>query len=390
MLYLGTASETPEYEPYTNGASPNPDYPQEVEVIEGSVDVKVTTGSEEQTISVDLQDNFLAKIGDVKDELDVVTGKLTKRIGKVVLNGTETWQSVGTMSSDRSYCYAYTNDFDSLLSNEKTYYESSISESLQFKKGLWGGITIEQECFSTVGDTSSRLRLAIKTSRLSSVSKAGLTAYLSENPITIYYVLAEPYEVQLTSSTIPMEEGKVNNYSVTNSLVENLYCKYYTPYRGDDGTTPIKGVDYFTEADKQELINSIPSGGGGGNIETIEPEEGENYIYFFPNVVNKGLVDGTYYLTHTLKLATDSVGNTSGVSNNTTLFTFDTLVEIKEYIDANNSSIKSYDFIALNGNTIFITTENGVITEVMQSTLVTKAYVDNLFNSIVNGNEVSY
>lgn len=157
---------------------------------------------------------------------------------------------------------------------------------------------------------------------------------------------------------------------------------------GADGKTPVKGTDYYTEEDKNEIIELVKN--STTSIETLEPEEGENYIYFFPNVLSKGLVDGTYFLTKTLKLATDSVSNTSGVSNNTTLFTFDTLVEIKEYIDANDSSIKSYDFIALNGNTFFITTENGVITEVMQSTLITKAYVDNLFNSIVNGNEVSY
>ena len=27
--------------------------------------------------------------------------------------------------------------------------------------------------------------------------------------------------------------------------------------KGQDGYTPIKGVDYFTEADKQELVNSV-------------------------------------------------------------------------------------------------------------------------------------
>lgn len=157
---------------------------------------------------------------------------------------------------------------------------------------------------------------------------------------------------------------------------------------GADGKTPVKGTDYYTEEDKNEIVelvkNSTPS------IETLEPEEGEDYIYFFPNVLDKGLVDGTYLLTKTLKLATDSVENTTDVTNDTTLFTFDNLVEIKEYIDANDSSIKSYDFIALNGKTFWITTKNGVITEVIQSTLITKDYVDNLFNSIVDGNEVSY
>ena len=490
MLYLGTATETPEYEPYTNGPSPNPDYPQEIEVIEGSVDVEVvgknlfdinscligqvvsstgtittatnwntsnlievssnqtysisftstslsniligeydenegftqrkqinnlTTGTtyttsstakyirlsyrndvgieniqieddsateyepyKSTTATIDLQDNFLAKIGDVKDELDVVTGKLTKRIGKVVLDGSE--------STISKHSYG-TNSFQIELLDMK--YGDATKKMIS---NSFLGVPYDDRTNYTTpilyDDHTSSKYMIFRNTSFTTLEE--FKTWLASNNVTIYYVLAEPYEVQLNPSTIPMEEGKVNNYSVTNSLVENLYCKYYTPYRGDDGVTPVKGVDYFTEADKQELINSIPSGGGGGNIATIEPEEGENYIYFFPNVVNKGLVDGTYFLTKTLKLATDSVSNTSGVSNNTTLFAFDTLVEIKEYIDANDSSIKSYDFIALNGNTFFITTENGVITEVMQSPLITKAYVDNLFDSIVNGNEVSY
>lgn len=35
---------------------------------------------------------------------------------------------------------------------------------------------------------------------------------------------------------------------------------YQTGDKGENGKTPIKGVDYFTEDDKAELINSIELG----------------------------------------------------------------------------------------------------------------------------------
>ena len=41
LLFETSENITKDYEPYTNGPTPNPDYPQEVEVIEGSVDVEV-------------------------------------------------------------------------------------------------------------------------------------------------------------------------------------------------------------------------------------------------------------------------------------------------------------------------------------------------------------
>lgn len=40
-IQLEKGSTPTEYEPFTNGASPNPEYPQEIEVIEGSVDILV-------------------------------------------------------------------------------------------------------------------------------------------------------------------------------------------------------------------------------------------------------------------------------------------------------------------------------------------------------------
>ena len=332
------------------------------------------------TTTIDLQGNFLAKIGDVYDELDVVSGKLTKRIGRTTLDGSETWTSSKSGNYYRFSMYHKDVLFDAELGRvANDFVVSHFVPSLTDGYGIFFQYKYQWYFYPQVGiSTSDEWK-----------------NWLASNNVTIYYVLAEPYEVQLNLPTIPIEEGKENHYSISDSLVTDVYCKYYTPYRGDDGTTPVKGIDYFTREDKQELINSMPTS-TVENIATLKPEEGESYVYFFPNIVSKGLVDGTYYLTHTLKLATNSVGNTTDTSNNTTLFTFDNLVEIKEYVDPNNKNIKLYSFTGLNNRVYDITTENGVITDVWTASPVldavltdlvkedfyTKAEVDNLLNSI--------
>lgn len=49
---------------------------------------------------------------------------------------------------------------------------------------------------------------------------------------------------------------------------------------GAAGYTPVRGVDYWTEADKQEIIDSIPSGGTGAG--------GEDGGYYIPSVDSDG------------------------------------------------------------------------------------------------------
>lgn len=54
---------------------------------------------------------------------------------------------------------------------------------------------------------------------------------------------------------------------------------------GAAGYTPVRGVDYWTEADKQEIIDSMPSGGSGTG--------GENGGYYTPSVDSAGNLSWT-------------------------------------------------------------------------------------------------
>ena len=109
MLIEGT--EDKPYEPYTGGKpSPNPDYPQKISSING-VNLKISNGSKELKIPINLQGNILAKVGDYADELQVYSNgdvKLVKKTGEILLNGTESkWSFV---ESGSIWPFRYVNE----------------------------------------------------------------------------------------------------------------------------------------------------------------------------------------------------------------------------------------------------------------------------------------
>ena len=53
--------------------------------------------------------------------------------------------------------------------------------------------------------------------------------------------------------------------------------------KGDDGYTPVKGTDYFTEADKQELIEAVIEDSGSEFVQIVNSKTTE----FNNNATNK-------------------------------------------------------------------------------------------------------
>ena len=146
---------------------------------------------------------------------------LTKRIGKVVLDGSET--IVKLSQSINTYKFK-TNLFSSNNDNLVTYTSDKfkpikVSDRYQDKTFFInqdGDITISFNEKTTLED--------FKT-------------WLSENPVTVYYQLANPYEVSLKPTNIPLFEG-INNVSLLSTLDTNTYIKYLrkTPLSDDYAT----------------------------------------------------------------------------------------------------------------------------------------------------------
>lgn len=204
------------FEDYTNGASPNPNYPQNIEVIEN-----INLSNNDDNYLIDLQGNFIGKINAVKDELNISTGVLTKKIGLKILNGTENWR---TVSAYENY-YRYSLDIvdenlkldiaDGVYSLNTHFYNRNKSshgdyEYLYVQANSSGGIIyIQSKKWATITEFKE---------------------WLSNNPVIVQYVLVEPYEIQLEPVKIKMNEG-ANNIELETNLETNMKLEYYKDYK---------------------------------------------------------------------------------------------------------------------------------------------------------------
>lgn len=135
----------------------------------------------------------LRGIGDVKDELDCLTGEVVERIKEVVLNGSENWVA---RSGGTSYAYFINNFFD--YNNVE-----GITSSFKFiKGGAMSTQTQESICSAT---TQTALSLFTNKDELSTVEN--LKSYLSQNPVTIQYPIATE-----SIKTVDLSEYHVYSY----------------------------------------------------------------------------------------------------------------------------------------------------------------------------------
>lgn len=177
------------------------------------------------TATLDLQDNFIAKIGDVKDEIDVVSGKLTKRIGKVVLDGSENWFFQGVPSSNPDGYQFRTSKPISNLKETSSQTENHLVCDY-FKSSIWYEYWLKDNIITQIMniDSTNKNKFVIVTNVATTVEE--FKNWLSQNNVTVYYVLAEPYEVQLDQTQITLFES-INNISVSANLEPSYVATTY-------------------------------------------------------------------------------------------------------------------------------------------------------------------
>lgn len=206
MLVEGT--EIPEYEPYKS-----------------------------TTASLDLQDEFVGKCTTL-DTLDVVTGKLNKNVGRVQLNGLE------SLTIEVNSGVPYTRFSTTILNGRGTGAQNRYPiKSTHFKNIAGGG--------HDVGGAfvyQSKLFIYLPLD-ITSVEQA--KAWLAENQPIFYYDLAEPYEVQLDSTSIELNEGVNNIYVKTNIGPSFISLTYLTD--------SILNSQYATKTQLQLTKDSITS-----------------------------------------------------------------------------------------------------------------------------------
>lgn len=164
----------------------------------------------------------------VRDELNLKTGEYIKRIGEIVLNGSEGWasHSTGTVNGTTAYRYR-TNVSNMLITNQLGETPQIFCDKLPCVRDT------QEEIWSTV--PSILRRIASDYGAIYIVASASTVdafkQWLSQNPITVQYELAEPITTIVEPLTIPFayENGHIilESGSEEQSLLPEL--KYSVP-----------------------------------------------------------------------------------------------------------------------------------------------------------------
>ena len=174
---------------------------------------------QEETVNIDLQDNFVAKINnEIKDTIHIENGHaiLTKRIGKHIFDGTEdTWL----------YNNEYKNETMGFLciidGMKNTTYNNKEIDCNKFTFGITWNKDDE-----VINNSSNKVIFRIKISRLDSADISGFKKWLSENHPILYYPLAESYDVDLGPVKLPKTFKGISNIFLNANLETNMHVDY--------------------------------------------------------------------------------------------------------------------------------------------------------------------
>ena len=213
FVQIEKGSAATEYEPYTGGKpSPSPDYPQKISSING-VNLKISNGSKELKIPINLQGNILAKVGDYADELQVYLNGdivLNQKIEKIIFNGSENWIISSLNLEEFSSFYIenildYNNGEDDVpmicdyfIQKDFVNWEDLLSESFIENASNTVGIRLPKKIASTLEEFKN---------------------WLQSNNIEVYYVLQNSTTTKVDN--IKEELNSFGDYS--NIEIETTY-----------------------------------------------------------------------------------------------------------------------------------------------------------------------
>ena len=148
-----------------------------------------------------------------------------KEIGKVVLDGSESW-TFGHDNTSTGYAYFYTSTYDSLIKQEASA-TNHLCNRLTPVNQIYTNYNDNGNNIATGQSSSNKLRIAINTAN----SVIELTSWLSTHNLIVYYALATPTYETITNETLISQLESieaitgVNNFSVSNdnNVLPTLY-----------------------------------------------------------------------------------------------------------------------------------------------------------------------
>ena len=242
-LMLEKSSTKTDYEPYVGGtASPNPDYPQDIQVLTGDSTIAIDDGGDNsQEYVIPFGDTYLAAIGDYADELVKVgdTWYIRRAVGKAVLDGSETGWAAG--AGNRMF---FRNDRDYALAEDNDHIGTIMSDN--FTAQTYSDVYYANVDYG-VALAGSANRLAIRNKDCADLTT--FKTWLASNPTTVYYALATPTTTEITNTTLLSQLNFIANlYGGTNNIT-----LVGTGAQGEIG------VEYMTENDIRRDVAVVDS-----------------------------------------------------------------------------------------------------------------------------------
>lgn len=189
--------------------------------------------------------------GTIKDTLSIDSSGnvvVNKNVGKVVLNGSESWGS-GTISGYYRY---YSSINNSIVTGTRQYIISNYFEygSSGHREGI---------CFLHSGNVYLYPNQTI-------TSTNDFKTWLGTHNTDVYYPLATPETINLSNTKIPLFEG-INHIYLIDDLESQTEIKYYSQNAFSDV--------YYTKQETDDHIKDlIPEGGQSGQV-LMQDADGE-------------------------------------------------------------------------------------------------------------------
>lgn len=211
-LQVESGSTATSYEPYTGGiVSPNPDYPQDIEIVTGENTITISNedNTENQTFNIDLGDLELYKIKNLQDYIYELNNKwfIYNNSGKILLDGINKKfeNKHSTITSETKGFYK------ALLPNKNETYSSGATDvaysnyyklvdgtaSNAFNNndfGMWWQNTGESVYFI-----------------LDETSLVNANNWLKTHNTLVYYILATPVITEITDTTLINQLNNLKN-----------------------------------------------------------------------------------------------------------------------------------------------------------------------------------
>lgn len=214
-LQLEAGSTATSFEPFVGGtASPNPDYPQNIQVVTGEQTVTVSGDNQNQNYTVNLGTIELCKIGTYQDKI-YKSGDdwyVHKETGNQDMSGLS---GINVISTGNFVVSGFNSNYGAvigeMLSNILTYSATDWEKVGKF------GIAVSGNLWAMTGD--------------STITNANIATWLSDKGAVVYYALATPTDTKITDVDLIAEleallgatiyEGQTN-FEVTASSLAGI------------------------------------------------------------------------------------------------------------------------------------------------------------------------